>query len=58
MLAVLNRYRAFLIILMLIVVAVLIWLFISAQSSDKTPSRGVFVLEWPVSAYAAGRGNI
>lgn len=44
MLAVLSRYKLFLIILTLIVLAVLIFLFISGQNSEKIPSRGVFVL--------------
>lgn len=44
MLAVLNRYKLFLIILTLIVLAVLIFLFVSGQNSGKIPSRGVFVL--------------
>ena len=44
MLAVLNKYKLFLIILTLVVLAVLIFLFISAQSGEKVPTRGVFVL--------------
>lgn len=44
MLAVINRYKLFLIILSLILLAVLLWMFISGQGSDSDPSRGVFVL--------------
>lgn len=44
MLAVLDRYKAFLIILSVIALTILLWLFISAQDKDKVPSRGVFVL--------------
>lgn len=44
MLAVLDRYKAFLIILVVIAMAILLWLLISAQDGDKAPSRGVFVL--------------
>lgn len=44
MLAVLERYKAFVIILAVVALVILLWLLISAQDSDKTPSRGVFVL--------------
>lgn len=44
MLVVLERYKAFLIILAVAALAIMLWLFISAQDSDKVPSRGVFVL--------------
>ncbi|HEX2947713.1 MAG TPA: hypothetical protein VHT96_17380 [Clostridia bacterium] len=44
MLAILNRYKLFLIIMTLIVLAVLIILFITSQNNEKIPSRGVFVL--------------
>jgi hypothetical protein len=44
MLVVLERYKAFLIILAVVALAILLWLFISAQDGDRAPSRGVFVL--------------
>jgi len=44
MLAILNRYKLFLIILTLIVLTVLIILFITSQSNEKIHSRGVFVM--------------
>ncbi len=44
MLAVLNRYKLFFIILTLIALAILIMLFITSQNSEKIPSRGVFVM--------------
>jgi cell division protein FtsN len=44
MLAILNRYKLFLIILTLIVLTVLILLFITSQNNDKIPTRGVFVM--------------
>lgn len=50
MLAVLDRYKAFLIILSVIVLAILLWLFIGAQDGDKLPSRGVFVLNRMIGA--------
>jgi len=43
MLAVLSKYKALLIIFAIIVLAAVIWLFISAQSDGKVPSKGVFV---------------
>lgn len=46
MLAVINRYKLFLIILSLILLTVLLWLFISGQEGEGDPSRGVFVLEY------------
>lgn len=54
MLAVLDRYKAFLIILSVIVLAILLWLFISAQDGDKLPSRGVFVLNRMIGAEEGG----
>jgi len=45
MLAVLNRYRLFLVILIIIIIAALIWAYIMVQGGNKTPSRGVFVVE-------------
>ncbi len=44
MLAILDRYKIFLITLAVIALIVLLWMFISAQSGNKTPSRGVFVI--------------
>lgn len=44
MLAVLDRYKAFLIVLTFIALVILLWFFISARDGDKVPSRGVFVL--------------
>ena len=44
MLAVLNRYRVFFIILSLILLAILLWMVITGLDKDKVPSRGVFVL--------------
>ncbi len=44
MLAILNKYKLFLIILTLIVLAVLILLFVTSQNNEKIPSRGVFVM--------------
>ena len=42
MLIVLNRYRIILAILLLIILAAVIWLVVSARSS-KIPSKGIFV---------------
>ncbi len=44
MLAVLNRYKLFLIVLTLIVLAILIILFVTSRTNEKVPSRGVFVM--------------
>ncbi|NLK86334.1 MAG: hypothetical protein GX279_02440 [Clostridiaceae bacterium] len=44
MLAVINRYKVFFIIIALIVLAVLSWLLLSTRGSSKIPSKGVFVL--------------
>lgn len=43
MLAVIYRYKVFLIILALIILSALIWLLLSAQGSSRVPSKGVFV---------------
>ncbi len=45
MLAILNRYKALLVVFVLIALAALIWLFVSGQSNNKVPSKGVFVME-------------
>lgn len=45
MLAVLNKYKIFLILVTLILLIVLAWLVIDGLGKNKTPSRGVFVLE-------------
>jgi hypothetical protein len=44
MLAVLNKYKIFLILITLILLIVLAWLIIDGQGRNKTPTRGVFVL--------------
>ena len=56
MLAVLNRYRIFLVILTLILLVVLIWLFLAGQGKSKVPSRGVFVLEHRIETELEGGG--
>ena len=50
MLAILNKYKILFIILSLVLLAVLLWLAVSALGRDKTPSRGVFVLEGPLKS--------
>jgi high-affinity Fe2+/Pb2+ permease len=45
MLAVINRYKVFFIILAFIALAILVWLLLSARSDSRIPSKGVFVLE-------------
>ena len=51
MLAILNKYKIlFIILLSLVILAVLLWLAVSALGQDKTPSRGVFVLEGPLKS--------
>lgn len=54
MLAVLDRYKAFLIILSVIALAILLWLLISMRDVDKTPSRGVFVMSRIVGSAKGG----
>ncbi len=54
MLAVLDRYKAFLIFVSVIVLAILLWLFISAKDGNKLPSRGVFVLCRMIGAKEGG----
>lgn len=44
MLAVINRYKVFFIILALIALTALFLLFLSARSNSKVPSKGVFVM--------------
>lgn len=44
MLAVINRYKVFFIILGLIIAAALVWLVLSAARDSSIPSKGVFVL--------------
>ncbi len=44
MLAVINRYKVFFIILACIALAALVWLLLSTQSNSKAPSKGVFVM--------------
>ena len=58
MLAVINRYRALFILLMLAVLAALLWLFISMMGDSKVPSKGVFVLDHYVNAISDERGRI
>lgn len=45
MIAVIQRYKPVLIVIALIMAAILAWLIISRQNSNKIPSRGVFVME-------------
>jgi hypothetical protein len=45
MLAVLNRYKIFIIILMGVILAALLWMLISGLGKNKIPSRGVFVMQ-------------
>lgn len=56
MLAILNKYKILFIILSLVLLAVLLWLAVSALGRDKTPSRGVFVLEGPVKSIMTSEG--
>lgn len=44
MLAILNRYKAVLIILSLVMIALLIWMLVIGTDRDKIPLRGVFVI--------------
>ncbi|MEN6313568.1 MAG: hypothetical protein ABFD25_04885 [Clostridiaceae bacterium] len=44
MLAIINRYKLFLIIIALVLLAVLIWMIAAGQGEKGDPSRGVFVL--------------
>ena len=57
MLAVLSRYKLFLVILLLIITAALIWLYIAVQGTSKTPTRGVFVMEQTVNDYSSEGGG-
>lgn len=43
MLAVQNRQKIFLILLLAIVLIILLWLIIGVQNNKKVPSRGTFV---------------
>lgn len=43
MLIILNRYKVLFAILLMIILAAVVWLMISARSS-KIPSKGVFVM--------------
>jgi len=54
MLVVLERYKAFLIILTAVALAILLWLLISTHDGSKTPSRGVFVLTRMVGSAQGG----
>ena len=40
---VIQRYRLILLALGLVLIAVLVWVFVSKQKSNELPSRGVFV---------------
>ncbi len=44
MLAVINRYKVFFIILGFIALGILVWLVLSAHSDSRIPSKGVFVV--------------
>ena len=44
MLAVINRYKVFLIIITLTLLAVMIWLIAAGDAEKGDPSKGVFVL--------------
>jgi high-affinity Fe2+/Pb2+ permease len=54
MLIVLNRYRIILAILLLIILAAVIWLVVSARSS-KIPSKGIFVTN--MKEHSTSRGS-
>lgn len=45
MVQVLQRYRVAIIIASLVLFGLLMWLFLTRQSTGKIPSRGVFVME-------------
>lgn len=45
MLAILNRYKVYLILLSVVLFILILWLLITEAGRSKEPTRGVFVIE-------------
>ncbi len=58
MLAVINRYKVFFIILAFIALAALVWLLLSTQGNSKVPSKGVFVFSQAAGSIVQEGGRV